>query len=97
MGTALTRRGLLRSIHMEQMNQVIQDALGKLDDNAARMIYLHYFEYKTFQEISDEMDVPLGTVCTKISRSLKAMHKLIKREGYHTRDVIWTRLGIDED
>ena len=48
------------------------------------------------QEVADELDVPLGTVCTKISRGLKAMRKLIKREGFHTRDVIWTRLGLDE-
>ena len=80
----------------EQIKEVVNDAMGKLDETAAQMIYLHYFEHKTFQEIADQLDAPLGTVCTKISRSLKAMHKLIKREGYHTRDVIWTRLGIDD-
>ena len=91
--TNSSRSKLLRGIHLEKLKTVMSDAMEHLDPTAAEMIYLHYFENKTFQVIADELEVPLGTVCTKISRSLKALRKSIKRNGYHTRDCIWTRLS----
>ena len=88
-----SRSKLLRGIHLEKLKSVMSDAMEHLDPTAAEMVYLHYFENKTFQVIANELEVPLGTVCTKISRSLKALRKSIKRNGYHTRDCIWTRLS----
>lgn len=82
-----------RELHMEKIKDVMREAMERLDPVAAEMVYLHYFERKTFQQIADELNTPLGTVCTKISRSLKTLRKTIKRSGYQTRDMIWTRLS----
>ena len=51
----------------------LRGVVGKLDKKYADIIRLIYFEGYTQKEVSDELEVPLGTVKTRVK---KAMGKL---------------------
>ena len=57
---------------------VIADALAQLGPRAAEAIRLSFYEGLTHDEISAELDVPLGTVKSDIRRGLIRLRDLLK-------------------
>jgi RNA polymerase sigma-70 factor (ECF subfamily) len=43
------------------------------------MIELRYFEEKSYEEIAEEMDLPLGTVKAQLFRARDLLHEIMKR------------------
>jgi RNA polymerase sigma-70 factor (ECF subfamily) len=52
------------------------------------MLQLRYFEGFSLAEIAQLLDVPLGTVCTKIHRSLKTIQDSLVAQGIRTMEEI---------
>lgn len=52
-------------------------ALGKLDANFRAAIALFYLEDHTYPEIAEILEVPLGTVKSRISRGIAQLHVLL--------------------
>ncbi len=52
-----------------------------LDDQAREMIALRYGAGLALREVAEVLDAPLGTVCTKISRSLRTLRTRLEDEG----------------
>lgn len=71
-----------------QRREIMQAAIGELDLASQEMLQLRYFEGFSLAEIAQLLDVPLGTVCTKIHRGLKAIQDRLKVRGIHAREEI---------
>ena len=51
----------------------VRKALEKLPDNQRAIVSLRIYEEKTFAEIAEELDLPLGTVLTRMRSALKKL------------------------
>lgn len=71
-----------------QRREIMQGAIAELDMASQEMLQLRYFEGFSLAEIAEFLDVPLGTVCTKIHRGLKAIQDRLKTRGIRTREEI---------
>jgi RNA polymerase sigma-70 factor, ECF subfamily len=50
-------------------SQGLQDALNQLPDTARLMLVMFYFEECSYREIADKLDLPLGTVMSRLARA----------------------------
>ncbi|MFC0190062.1 sigma-70 family RNA polymerase sigma factor [Fictibacillus aquaticus] len=61
----------------------LQDLLEKLDESEKSVVILKYYHHYTFQEISDVLEVPIGTVKTTLYRSLDKLRKQLTAEDIY--------------
>ncbi len=54
----------------------LRSTVDKLDDEKKKLIDLAYFSGYTQQEMADELDLPLGTVKTRVRAALQDLRKL---------------------
>ncbi|HKS38245.1 MAG TPA: RNA polymerase sigma factor, partial [Verrucomicrobiae bacterium] len=57
-------------------------ALGKLDDAFQAPLTLFYLEDYSYKDIAEILDIPIGTVKSRISRGIVQLHNLLT-EGAH--------------
>lgn len=57
--------------------QVLAEALDELDDKYRSVLILRYFEHKEYEEISDILKIPPGSVGTLIHRGKHRLQRLI--------------------
>jgi RNA polymerase sigma-70 factor (ECF subfamily) len=69
------------AVHMSQtrMDETIS-VLQTLDPKYRVVLYLHYYEQYTTQEISKLLKIPMGTVSTRLKRGRDQL-KLLMKEG----------------
>ena len=60
----------------------IQSALSKLDGKLREPIRLFYFEGLSYQEISKTLDIPIGTVMSRIARAKVHLKRDLVRTGF---------------
>ncbi|SMO68564.1 RNA polymerase sigma factor [Fodinibius sediminis] len=72
--TARTDREIIRS----QRKQMVREAIEDLPQKYRRVIELRHMEEKTYQEISEVLDKPLGTVKAHIFRAREMLYKALK-------------------
>jgi len=65
-----------KTINAEQVNQ----ALLKLDEKYREVLLLRFFEHKEYDEISDILQIPTGSVGTLIHRGKKQLATVINSE-----------------
>ncbi|KUP04478.1 RNA polymerase sigma factor SigW [Bacillus coahuilensis m2-6] len=61
-----------------EMEEQLQREISKLPDKYRSVIILKYIEELSLQEISDILDLPLGTVKTRVHRGREALRKQLK-------------------
>jgi RNA polymerase sigma-70 factor (ECF subfamily) len=71
-----------------ERREIVQRAIAELDLTSQEMFQLRYFEGFSLAEIAQVLDVPLGTVCTKIHRGLKAIQDSLVAQGIRTLEEI---------
>ena len=57
----------------EQVNKIHKE----LDDNQRRIIKMNFFENKSHKKIAEELEIPLGTVKSRIRHILTKMQRLL--------------------
>lgn len=62
----------------QQRNKIILDALETLPSKYRTVIEMRHMEEKSYQEISEELDLPLGTVKAHIFRARELLYKYLK-------------------
>lgn len=60
-----------------EIKKHIRDAIEKLDEKYKDVIILRFLEEKEYEEISDILQIPTGTVSTLIHRGKKEMQKYL--------------------
>lgn len=75
---------LVEEIMREANAELVRDALGNMKEKYRSILILRFFEEKDYQEISDVLQIPPGTVATNIHRAKKSLAKEIaKIENNH--------------
>lgn len=62
----------------EQRDKIIHEALDLLPEKYRMVIEMRHMEEKSYQEISEELDLPLGTVKAHIFRARELLYKYLK-------------------
>ena len=66
----------------QQVNAtMVQKALSKLDDKYRQVIILRYFEHQDYEEISDILQIPVGSVGTLLHRGKKQLRRELNDEA----------------
>jgi RNA polymerase sigma-70 factor (ECF subfamily) len=66
----------------ERLNaELLNTALNELPQKYQDVITLRYFEHKDYDEISDILQVPVGTVGTLLHRGKAKLASILKRQG----------------
>lgn len=63
--------------------KVLEQALYELDNKYRDILILRFFEHKEYEEISDILKIPTGSVGTLIHRGKKQLKKVINTEQLH--------------
>lgn len=61
------------SVHQQQQSDQLRGAIATLPDEQARLLRLAYFEDKSHNVIAEELDLPLGTVKSRIRLAMKKL------------------------
>lgn len=72
--SAATDRDIIR----KQRQKIVQHAIDDLPEKYRKVIELRHMEEKSYQEIADILDAPLGTVKAHIFRARELLYKALK-------------------
>jgi RNA polymerase sigma-70 factor (ECF subfamily) len=61
--------------------EILQHAIGKLTDRQRAVVILRYFWDLPYAEIAQILDVPLGTVKSRLDLALKTLRKVVEEES----------------
>jgi len=86
-GATLIDNDAGRNILMDELNGMIES----LDDSIKTPFMMHFTGFK-YQEIADKLELPLGTVKSRIFFARKALKELIKKQ-YGTEDGLKAKLS----
>lgn len=70
---------LQEQIEQQDFGIRIHDALQQLDEEFRIVMVLRYLEEYSYQEIADHINVPLGTVKSRISRATKQLQQILRK------------------
>jgi RNA polymerase sigma-70 factor (ECF subfamily) len=74
----------LRAVDSEELQQV----LGELHDDLRLILLMFYFEELSYKQIADELEIPIGTVMSRLSRAKqKLRERLIAEERNESKPV----------
>lgn len=65
----------------EQRLELIRSMMDRLNDKYRLMIELRYFEEYSYDEISTELHMPIGTVKAQLHRAREALYELLSTPG----------------
>ena len=71
-----------KNADIENFNVVIMDCLVQLSEEFQIMIILRDFQELSYEVISNIMEIPIGTVKSRINRGRIRLVKLLKEKGY---------------
>jgi RNA polymerase sigma-70 factor (ECF subfamily) len=72
-GSAETDRKIIR----KERKKIVSEAIQNLPDKYREVIEMRHLEEMSYQEISDELDIPLGTVKAHIFRAREMLYKAL--------------------
>ena len=69
-----------RHVVADQRRALIQQAIDSLPEKYYRVIVLRHQQEKSYEEIAQELDLPLGTVKAHIFRARKLLYKYLRNK-----------------
>ncbi|MBQ2769626.1 MAG: sigma-70 family RNA polymerase sigma factor, partial [Clostridia bacterium] len=63
---------------------VVLEAVRQLPELDRYIVYLHYYEGYPIKQIGNLLELPEGTVSSRMSRARKKLKEILKGEGYGT-------------
>jgi len=63
--------------------EAVEQALSRLSDRQKAVVILRYYWALPYSEISEILDIPLGTVKSRLGLALKTMRKIIREQDYY--------------
>jgi len=67
----------------EQNIQLIQDIVSKLKPRYRKLVELRYFKEYSYEEIADELNLPLGTVKAQLFRARELLSNILNNLPPH--------------
>lgn len=59
----------------------VQEAIGELPDEFRVVVLMFYFEFLSYRQIAEELDVPIGTVMSRLSRAKGHLRRRLLAAG----------------
>jgi RNA polymerase sigma factor (sigma-70 family) len=72
-----------REIIRKQRQNIINNAIDDLPDKYRDVIHMRHMEEKSYHEIAEVLDLPLGTVKAHIFRAREMLYKALKEKRNH--------------
>lgn len=72
----------------EQRRRHVHDALATIPHEQRICLELAYFEGMSQQQIADHVNVPLGTVKTRMRMGLAKLEHILRAQGYRREDLL---------
>ena len=66
-----------------QRSKILEDAVNSLPEKYRQVILMRHTEDKDYQEIADELKLPLGTVKAHIFRARDMLYRRLKKKIHH--------------
>lgn len=66
------------ALMQEQRIVLVQQLLDRLDERYRRMIELRYYEDLSYEEIAQQLDIPIGTVKARLFRAKESLYILLQ-------------------
>lgn len=63
-----------------KVESTVESTLNKIDDDLREIVILYYYDDMSVSEISEILNIPTGTVKSRLSRARKSIEEIIKRE-----------------
>lgn len=63
----------------KQKATLMHDVVDKLSPRYKRLVILRYFDERSYEEIAEELDLPLGTVKAQLFRARDLLHNMMRR------------------
>ncbi len=70
----------------EQRENILRNIVKQLHHDYRQIIEMRYFEEKSYQEIAQELGIPLGTVKARLFRSRELLLGIIKNTEINNKD-----------
>ncbi len=67
-----------RELFEKQRNEIIHQAINSLPEHYRKVIIMRHFEEKSYEEIANELKLPIGTVKVQIFRARELLYKNLK-------------------
>lgn len=67
----------------DQSIQLIQEVVGTLKPRYRKLIELRYFREFSYEEIADELSLPIGTVKAQLFRARELLFNILKNSPHH--------------
>ncbi|QQS60952.1 MAG: sigma-70 family RNA polymerase sigma factor [Candidatus Moraniibacteriota bacterium] len=80
LGRIKTEENILKDIERKDISRLVQEAIESLDEKYREVIVLYYLEEKNYQEISDILEKPPGTIATLLNRAKKKLRELLYKK-----------------
>ncbi len=71
------------SIIMEQKHAMLRDMVANLKPRYRQLVELRYFDELSYEEIADNLQLPLGTVKAQLFRSRELLYEMLKKRDSH--------------
>ena len=68
----------METLEKKERIERLRDVVAQLKDRYRRLVELRYFEEKSYDEIAEELDLPLGTVKAQLFRARDMMAKILE-------------------
>lgn len=65
------------SIIHQQRVQILRDVVKQLKPRYRKLVEMRYFEEMSYEEIAEELDMPLGTVKVQLFRARDLLHNIL--------------------
>jgi RNA polymerase sigma-70 factor (ECF subfamily) len=76
------RRGSGERVEQALDSESLQQVLNELPEEFRSVLLLFYFRELSYREIAEQLDVPIGTVMSRLSRGKKQLRERISPESY---------------
>lgn len=76
------KRGSDKQVEQSLDSESLQQALNELPEEFRSVLLLFYFRELSYREIAEQLDVPIGTVMSRLSRGKKQLRERISPESY---------------
>lgn len=73
---------IISDAEQKDLNKKIVKIIEELDPKYRDILLLKFFEYKSYEEISDILEIPQGTVSVRISRAKEKLKAILEKENY---------------
>ena len=68
----------MEALQKQERIERMREVVSQLKDRYRRLVELRYFEEKSYEEISEELNLPLGTVKAQLFRARDMMAKVLE-------------------